>query len=85
MIASIRNDVVLVVAFKVEADLEAGGNVDTFFNNGIANSSVLSDPGARHQNGGLNRTAVFNPDAGGENRSRHSAIRAQACMDWRQT
>jgi hypothetical protein len=51
--------VVLAVVFKVEADLKTSGNVDTLFNNGMANSSAFSNPYARHEHGRLNQAAVF--------------------------
>jgi hypothetical protein len=62
--SGVRHEVVFAIVFKVEADLKTGGNVDPFFDNGIANSRVLSNPYTRHQHGGLNQTAVFDTNTG---------------------
>jgi hypothetical protein len=53
------HEVVPAVVFNVEADLKTSGNVDTFFNNGMANSGVFSDPDTGHEHGRVKETAVF--------------------------
>ena len=62
--AGVRYEVVFTIVFEIEADLKTRGNVDAFFNNGMANSRVLSDPYILHEHGGFNQTAFFSTNTG---------------------